>query len=702
MASQVQNNKDYNHLLTIWNDYFNKPAKETIDLQDNVHNMIILFYKLFQENDSIIEYQHTPNLIECKIDIQQLFKLIDDGEQLQSLFINDPQDWINSISLAISSLNNNKKVICRLHNIPLSKKLASQDIGKYIAIMGTIITTGSSKLLLERACFVCISCDEYEKYYVNSDGSIPKVNQCNKCGSSNTMKLDRNRSDAVLYQKIKLNELQIEVELRDLYVNCFMSGDEIIVHGIVKTIQDEQKSSLYVKYIQAYHVKHEQINESFTRHEIKTVNDLAKSGELFYALINNFCPSIYGHEIVKAGLLLSLVGGSTCNRNASHCLLVGDPGQGKSQLLKFAHLLSTRSIYVSGTAVSQCGLTCSVNHKNDDTIIDAGALVLADNGVCCLDEIDKMQSQHYALLEAMEQQTITLAKSAVMCQFYARTTIIATANPAQGHFNKTKSLIENLKIQNTLLSRFDLIYLLIDEPDMERDQKLSEHIMNFHNMKTSRIKFNNTDDVKTPNAYRTLNERLHSNQINQELPYQLMKKIIAHVKNIKSVLTLGAQKLIASYYLKIRQTAFGMPITSRQLESLIRLSQAKAKLCLRQEVTEEDAQFAIDIFEESRFDCFISGLGNQSTNKKGQASSINNSKNIGTLSKPKQTQIFLDELHKVSLQKDSYEFSMEELKNTARKINLQVGDLGDFISKLNYDCMLIMRGNNVYELNYKR
>ena len=210
---------------------------------------------------------------------------------------------------------------------------------------------------------------------------------------------------------------------------------------------------------------------------------------IFYSLIKSFCPTIYGYELVKAGLILGLVGGSAkgmtqeCSfRETSHLLLLGDPGIGKSQLLKFAAQILPHSVYINATSMSTCGLTVSVNRDGQEQSLEAGALILSDNGICAIDEFDKAPDSN-SLLEAMEQQTISIAKAGIICQLKCRVGIVASANPVQGCYNKSKTFMENTKISNAILSRFDLIFLLVDRPDPDRDKKLSEHIMKVHNKK---------------------------------------------------------------------------------------------------------------------------------------------------------------------------------------------------------------------------
>lgn len=172
-------------------------------------------------------------------------------------------------------------------------------------------------------------------------------------------------------------------------------------------------------------------------------------------------------------------------RESSHILLLGDPGIGKSQLLKFAAEILPHSIYVNATASSTSGLTVTVNRDNNEQSLEAGALILADHGICAIDEFDKI-SDSSSLLEAMEQQTVSIAKAGVICQLKCRVGVIASANPVNGCYNKAKAFKDNTKISNAILSRFDLIFLLVDKPDPERDRKLAEHIMKIHNNKRKR------------------------------------------------------------------------------------------------------------------------------------------------------------------------------------------------------------------------
>ena len=344
-------------------------------------------------------------------------------------------------------------------------------------------------------------------------------------------------------------------------------------------------------------------------------------------------------------------------RGDLHVLVVGDPGLGKSQMLKACCAAAPRGVYVTGGTTTATGLTVTTvrDPVTKDYALEAGALVLGDQGVCCIDEFDKMGTEHQALLEAMEQQSISVAKAGIVCTLPARTSILAAANPVGGHFDPGKTVPENLKMSAPLLSRFDLIYILLDKADVDRDRMLTKHIMNLHSMpdgekhnewgggnsssssssrngnrrSKQKGRKNNKQRGETSNGYggggggtiasNTTKLELRLQAVatgslrNQLLPTRLLRKYIAYARRwVSPKLSHAAAEKIRGFYLELRskvQEDESTPITMRQLEALVRLAQARAKCDMRSLVTLQDAVDVIEIMEDAILNIVSDGLG---------------------------------------------------------------------------------------------
>jgi len=295
----------------------------------------------------------------------------------------------------------------------------------------------------------------------------------------------------------------VEVELANHLVDSCTPGDIVHAAGIVKVVTTDEgkgKSSnsktMFLLYIDANSISNCKSRATqdenaeilqFSLKDMYAIREIADQRHLFRLIVNSISPAIYGHETVKAGLVLALFGGrrrysndknKIAVRGDPHVLVVGDPGMGKSQMLQAVASIAPRGVYVCGNTTSTAGLTVTLQKDSSgDYALEAGALILGDQGCCCIDEFDKMGAEHQALLEAMEQQSISIAKAGICCSLPARTSVLAAANPVGGHYNKAKSVSENLKMSSALLSRFDLIFILLDKPDQEMDHFLSEHVM---------------------------------------------------------------------------------------------------------------------------------------------------------------------------------------------------------------------------------
>jgi replicative DNA helicase Mcm len=269
------------------------------------------------------------------------------------------------------------------------------------------------------------------------------------------------------------------------------------------------------------------------------------------------------------------------SRGDMHILLVGDPGAGKSQLLKRISLIAPKGRYVSGKGVSAAGLTASV--VRDEFLrgwsLEAGAMVLASNGLCCIDEMDKMSEEdRSAMHEALENQTVSISKANIQATLLARTTVLAAANPKFGRFDPYDIIAKQIDLAPALINRFDLIFPIKDLPDTVKDEKLASHILNLHQ----------TPDLEEP-----------------EIPTDLLRKYVAYAKQkVKPALSDSALEEIKNFFVEIRNKEVGeegatraIPISPRQLEALVRLAEACAKIRLSNKVTKKDAKKAIELLQ---------------------------------------------------------------------------------------------------------
>lgn len=378
--------------------------------------------------------------------------------------------------------------------------------------------------------------------------------------------------------------------------------------------------------------------------DIRNINKIAKSKRVFELLSQSLAPSIYGHDYIKKAILLMLLGGQEKNlENGTHLrgdiniLMVGDPSTAKSQLLRFVLNTAPLAIATTGRGSSGVGLTAAVTSDKEtgERRLEAGAMVLADRGVVCIDEFDKMSDvDRVAIHEVMEQQTVTIAKAGIHTSLNARCSVIAAANPIFGQYDIHKDPHRNIALPDSLLSRFDLLFVVTDDIEDARDRQVSEHVLRMHRYRTPGAEEGlpvredggqllgvgletDTDANKPTEVYEKFNPMLHSgvtitvgrgaSRRTEVLSIPFVKKYIAYAKREKPVLTKGAADHIVAVYSALRNdeldsgTRRTSPITARTLETLIRLSTAHAKARLSKRVEQRDANVAEQILRFALF-----------------------------------------------------------------------------------------------------
>lgn len=496
--------------------------------------------------------------------------------------------------------------------------LRANRVGSLLSVNGTVVRVGPAKPLLDKMAIQCLKCMDINMLECPG-GALKMPTKCKISGCNGKAFAQLRDHPATImrnWQQVKIQEpatedgrvpRTLECQLLDDLVGILRPGDVVHVTGILKTEIENTTSNIASSGMAAFACFLAVNNVNLVKKPTIAPNIVGKV--TLPRLIASFCPQIYGHEFVKFGLLLALFGGGGSTeygsiRNEPHVLLVGDPGLGKSQLISTTAQIAPRGVYVCGNTSTAAGLTATVTadeRSGGGHVLEAGALVLADTGVCCIDEFDKMTVEnHRSLLDSMEQQCVSIAKAGIVCSLPARTSVIAAANPVGGHYVTQKSILENLKMDAALLSRFDLVFLLLDTPNQDHDRMLSEHILAvFNNSERSEKRAFACNLAESEHA--PLKKRLCELAVEESslFPPSILRSYIANLRStLFPRMTREAADEIKRYYLKIRKSTRGqdtIPITIRQLESLVRLSRARARMTGESFITLEHAQDTIEL-----------------------------------------------------------------------------------------------------------
>ena len=508
----------------------------------------------------------------------------------------------------------------RIKNLPDARKIEIRDLraihlGKFIAIDGLVKKVTEVRPKLEDAAFQCLKCGAVIKVTQEENMLIEPL-ECyteqGGCGRKSSFKLLTEESKFIDSQKIEIQEspeglrggaqpMRLVIYLEDDLVGDIVPGDRITVNGILRAqIRKSGRIRLteFNKVMDAnsIEIKEQAFEEIYISEEDeKKIKEASKDAMLLEKIRKSIAPTIYGLETEKEALALQLFGGvpklmpdGTKIRGDIHVLLVGDPGTAKSQLLRYISQLAPRSIYTSGKSSSAAGLTASAVRSDEfgegRWTLEAGALVLADLGIACVDELDKMSPKDRdALHQAMEQQEISVAKAGINATLKSRCALLGAANPKFGRFDEYAPIADQINIPPALLSRFDLIFPLTDKPDKERDEALASHILEVHKY----------------GEILSHEKEIEIEKVKPIFEPDFLRKYIAYAKrNIFPVMTEEAMEKIRDYYVEMRaKSKETVPFTPRQLEAFIRIAEASARMRLSNVVTEEDAERAIKIVE---------------------------------------------------------------------------------------------------------
>ena len=589
------------------------------------------FYRLFQEKPGAYKYQDKINDIFSKGDNTLVIyyeDLLSFDAQIAEMLRNDPESLLedaveafkNVLKFQSGQLKNKDcfvRISTRDKNSPLSipiRGLRAKNIDKLIWFKGITIRSSTIRPQLVKAVFECNICGaQFEVIQLTTQLNSPKfcVTKNCKAKSRSDFRLISKKSEFIDWQSIMIQEIpedlpsgriprSVQAILKHDLVDYVKPGDRVTLMGIYKSVlatpTNGLNSNLFKTFTDVNFIDPEDKSEEnieLSKEDRKKIEELAKEPYIQRKIARSIAPNIYGREDLKMACALSLFAGTRrtkpgggYKRGDIHVLFVGDPGTGKSEILKGAVDVSPRGLYTSGKGSTAVGLTAAVIKDNDtgQMNLEAGAIVLANGGVAAIDEFDKMDTaDRSAIHEGMEQQTVSIAKAGIVATLKSQTAIIAAANPHSGRYDAYKTPTQNIRMPPSLLSRFDLIFVVRDTPNRADDAQLAEFIL--------RNSMGDPEDIFEEDS-----------ESAPPISGDLLKKYIQYARrNFHPTLTEEAKEKIKEYYLELRGQSDNeeaiVSILARNLDGLIRMAEAYAKMALKKKVTKEHVEDIIILFK---------------------------------------------------------------------------------------------------------
>jgi replicative DNA helicase Mcm len=577
----------------------------------NIEETEAKFEKFFRTNynDELLKIaQGYPEVNSLEVDFHKLEKydiVLADGLLTNPDFVLlMAEKALKNIDLPVDSPS--IKINVRFVNMPLSSRvmirdLRSEDVGRFLVVEGIVRKATDVRPKLTIGAFECQRCGSI--VHIEQDGNkLKDPFLCESCEKKGPFKLLVQESTFVDSQKLLIQETledlrggehpkQLTIYVEDDLTGEINPGDRVGITGSMRAAMKNvgnTKSRVFEMFVDANSfepVELEFEEVQISKEDMEEIMELSRDPEIYNKIRDSIAPHIYGYNEIKEAIMYQLFSAPTVEmpdggkvRGDSHIIIMGEPATGKSEILQYvAKTLAPRGVYTSGKGTSAAGLTAAAikdDFGDGGWSLEAGALVLADKGIACIDEFDKMEvNDRSAMHEAMEQQTVSIAKAGMLATFSSRCSILAAANPKYGRFDEYRPISEQINLSPTILSRFDLIFFVRDE--LGDTEKVAKHVL---------------DTLTDPEKAAV-----------PKLMPAVLRKYIAYAKqNVFPVLTDEARERIEKFYVEMREKAkeaegIPIPLTARQLWAILRLARASSRVRFSNETTLEDAERAIKL-----------------------------------------------------------------------------------------------------------